>query len=140
MDIPKCVTLAVASVAVGVAHAQTPTDLGAVGAPVHLFSIAPAASAVQLLGHLQFSVTADEPVSWEVNGIPGGSAAVGTITRGGLYTAPASLPESAHVVIAARPMSQPQRSESALISLASGAVYYVSTSGSDSNASTKTAP
>jgi len=140
MDIPKCVTLAVTSLVVGVAHAQAPTELGAVGAPVHLFSITPAAAAVQLQGNLQFSATADEPVTWEVNGIPGGSATVGTITRSGLYTAPASLPKPSRVVIAARPMSRPQQSESALINLASGAVYYVSTSGSDSNAGTRAAP
>ncbi len=37
-------------------------------------------------------------------------------------------------------MSEPKQSESALINLASGAVYYVSTSGSDSNAGTQAAP
>jgi len=140
MDVPRSVILAAGLLVVGVSFGQVPAALQAVGAPAPLFSIVPAASAVPLRGHLQFSVTANESVSWEVNGIPGGSAAVGTITQGGLYTAPATLPKPSRVVVAARPVSQPQQPESALISLASGAVYYVSTSGSDANAGTQTAP
>jgi hypothetical protein len=107
---------------------------------VHSFSLSPAAVTVQLRGHLQFSLSSSEAVSWEVNGISGGSAEVGTITRGGLYTAPASIAKPARLVVTARLMSDPQKSESALINLASGAVYYVSTSGSDSAVGSQTAP
>ncbi len=39
--------------------------------------------------------TSDASVSWNVNGVPGGDAAVGTITTAGLYTAPADLPPTA---------------------------------------------
>ena len=48
--------------------------------------------------------------------------------------------ELARLVVTARLMSEPKKSESALINLASGAVYYVSTSGSDSSAGSQTAP
>jgi len=123
-----------------VAHGQASADTQAVGAPVHSFSVSPAAVTVQLRGHLQFALSSSEAVSWEVNGISGGSAEVGTITRAGLYTAPASVPKLARLVVTARLLGDPQKSESALINLASGALYYVSTSGSDSSAGSQAAP
>jgi len=49
----------------------------------------------------QVTNTADTAVSWSVNGTPGGNAASGTITPDGVYTAPAILPASATVQIAA---------------------------------------
>ena len=127
---------AVLSLVLDIAHAQT----AAVGAPVHLFTISPAAPTVQLRARLQFSASNSEGVIWEVNGIAGGSAETGTITQAGLYIAPASLAKSSRLVVTARPISEPQHPESALINLASGAVYYVATSGSDSNAGTLAAP
>jgi hypothetical protein len=38
-------------------------------------------------------------VQWEVNGIPGGNAAIGTVSGSGLYTAPAFPPSSGSVTI-----------------------------------------
>jgi hypothetical protein len=142
MKIARPVTLAAAaaSILIGAARAQVPVEARAVGAPVHTFSITPTASAVQLRGRLQFSATTSEPVSWAVNGISGGSVEAGTITRAGLYTAPATLPKSFRLVVTARLINEPNQSESALINLASGTVYYVATSGSDSNPGTQAAP
>jgi hypothetical protein len=140
MKIAMPVTLAAVASTVLTATAQVPLDVRAVGAPVHTFSISPAASAVQLRGQLQFSASTSEPVSWEVNGISGGSPEAGTITRAGLYTAPATLPKSFRLVVTARVLSEPKQSESALVNLASGAVYYVATSGSDSNPGTQASP
>ena len=131
---------AVFSIVLGVAHGQTDVDVHEVGAPGHGFAVSPAAAAVQLHGHLQLSVSNSEAVSWEVNGIKGGSAETGTITQAGLYTAPASLPKPFRLVVTARAVSDPQHPQSATINLASGAVYYVATSGSDSSPGTQTAP
>jgi hypothetical protein len=131
---------AASSLLLGIAHGQSPADFNEVGAPAHPFTVSPAASAVQLRGHQQFSLSRSETVRWEVNGIPGGSPETGTITQTGLYTAPASLPSSLRVTVTARPTSDPQHPQSALINLASGAVYYVATTGSDGNAGTQAAP
>jgi hypothetical protein len=128
------------SLALGVAHGQSASEDRAVGAPRHSFSISPAAATVQLRERLQFAASNSEAVVWEVNGVAGGSAATGTITQTGLYTAPASLAKASRLVVTARPVSEPQHPESALINLASGTVYYVATSGSDSNAGTQAAP
>jgi hypothetical protein len=45
--------------------------------------------------------TTDTAVIWSVNGVPGGNAALGTITSAGVYTAPADLPSPATVQIIA---------------------------------------
>ncbi len=53
----------------------------------------------------QFTATvtgaASSTVTWQVNGVTGGSAGTGTISATGLYTAPASLPSPNTVTIAA---------------------------------------
>ena len=45
--------------------------------------------------------TSNSAVNWQVNGVTGGSAATGTISTTGLYTAPASLPSPNTVTISA---------------------------------------
>src|SRR5579862_3315244 len=45
--------------------------------------------------------TSNTSVTWEVNGVAGGSAAAGTINSSGMYTAPASLPNPNSVTIEA---------------------------------------
>ena len=130
----------IASLMLGVARGEMAPDGQAIGALRHLFTLSPAASAVQLGGRLQFSLSSSEQVTWEVNGVAGGSAETGTITHGGLYLAPACVPKSRRIVVTARPTGDPEHSQSALINLANGAVYYVSTAGSDSSRGTEAAP
>src|SRR5271163_2949675 len=45
--------------------------------------------------------TSSSAVTWQVNGVTGGSATTGTISTSGLYTAPASLPSPNTVTIGA---------------------------------------
>lgn len=60
--------------------------------PVAL-TVTPASATVQLSAFQQFSATGTGvPVTWSVNGVPGGNAIVGTITTSGLYTAPTTFP------------------------------------------------
>jgi hypothetical protein len=57
-------------------------------------SILPTSAVVGASGQLQFTAvvrnTTDHAILWQVNGVFGGNAAVGTISRTGLYTAPGS--------------------------------------------------
>src|SRR2546421_20648 len=46
-------------------------------------------------------VSQSPKVSWRVNGMVGGSAELGTISLGGLYTAPAIIPSGDSVVVTA---------------------------------------
>lgn len=68
-------------------------------------TVKPANGSVVLGGQASFTATVtnttDTAVSWSVNGVPGGNAALGTITSLGVYTAPADLPSPATVQVTA---------------------------------------
>jgi hypothetical protein len=68
--------------------------------------------------------TANTAVSWQVNGVTGGDATVGTIGADGVYTAPATPPAQPNVTISAVSVADPTRSASAsaLITSAGSAV------------------
>jgi hypothetical protein len=63
------------------------------------------AAQTRLGGTAQFTATVtggtSTAVTWQVNGVAGGSAATGTISASGLYTAPSTLPSPNTVTIAA---------------------------------------
>lgn len=66
--------------------------------------ITPASASVQTGKQVQFSAsvlnTTNTAVTWQVNGTTGGSPSTGTITSGGLYTAPSSVPSGQITVTA----------------------------------------
>ena len=69
-------------------------------------AVCPAAAQVMVgSGTQNFSATlantTDSAVSWQVNGIPGGNATLGTITSNGVFTAPATLPTATSETITA---------------------------------------
>jgi len=77
-----------------------------------------------LLGNmLTFSATVknttDTTVSWSVNGVSGGSAATGTITAAGVYTAPADLPSPVTVQVTATSHADPTKSATVSVTIAS---------------------
>ncbi len=83
--------------------------------------------------------TANKAVTWSVNGVSGGSAATGTISTAGLYTAPASLAAKTTVTVAAASQADPTKSGSAQVTVTppvttTGNSFYVATTGSDANA------
>jgi hypothetical protein len=61
--------------------------------------------------------TADERVSWMVNGVPGGNASSGVITTSGVYTAPVRPPTSGAVTIAATSVANPAVSQDLVATL-----------------------
>lgn len=87
-------------------------------APIEI-SVSPAASSVQTGGTRTFTATianaADPSVTWQVDGIVGGNATVGTISATGAYTAPASVPSPAVVTVAAVSNQDPTRNDSASV-------------------------
>ncbi len=62
-------------------------------------AIVPGATTLALGGTQQFVATVtgtgNTAVTWQVNGVTGGNATLGTVTAGGLYQAPANAPTSA---------------------------------------------
>jgi serine protease len=63
--------------------------------------------------------TADESVTWEVNGIAGGNTTKGTISSNGTYTAPATVPSPATVTVTAVYSSDSSVSGSAPVTIVS---------------------
>jgi serine protease len=91
-------------------------------APIKV-TVSPATSSVQTHATLTFTATvanaADTTVTWQVNGVAGGNATVGTISAAGIYTAPASLPSPATVTISAVSNQDSTRSDVAWVTISS---------------------
>lgn len=100
--------------------------------------VSPAALAVPAGTTANFSATVGGSAvtpTWEVNGIAGGNAAVGTITAAGIYTAPLTPPAGASVTITAASGTNTGTATATIVfsnSSLSGS-YAFSYSGGDSN-------
>jgi|HubBroStandDraft_6_1064221.scaffolds.fasta_scaffold08371_3 hypothetical protein len=68
-------------------------------------TVSPSATSVVVGQTVPFTATVtgttNTAVNWEVAGVPGGNSTVGTITTGGLYTAPSVLPNPSTEVVTA---------------------------------------
>ena len=68
-------------------------------------TVSPASTDVRTGATQSFSAmvsgSSNSAVSWQVNGVTGGSAATGTISSSGLYTAPKTVPGSNPVIVRA---------------------------------------
>jgi chitodextrinase len=85
-------------------------------------TIAPTSASVAVgAGSMGFSATVANTtnigVSWQVSGVTGGNATVGTISTNGDYSAPASLPTPATVTVTAVSHADPTKTASAAVSL-----------------------
>lgn len=80
----------------------------------------------------------DHGVVWQVNNVVGGTAATGTISKMGLYTAPASVPVPAIATVTAVAKADPTASATATVTVmshgATGTTYYVAPGGHDGDA------
>lgn len=111
-------------------------------------TISPDCRPMQALQVQQFQATvtpaSNSNVIWMVDGVKGGAPATGTITNSGLYTAPANMDESVNVTISA--VSAEDETEIANVRICNaaysrpGTVYYVATTGADSNTGSYSAP
>jgi len=104
--------------------------------------LAPAFASVGVHKSQQFTATVSGEtgaiVTWKVNSIAGGDAVLGTISKTGLYTAPAAIPPGTTVTIAASvPGVEPI---SSIVAITAGKPFYVSTTGKDTNPGTLAEP
>jgi hypothetical protein len=70
--------------------------------------------------------TTNTGVTWQVNTVPGGNATVGTITSGGLYTAPSAIPNPATVTVSAVSVANTNSIGSAAVTITTPEVVTVS--------------
>ena len=86
-----------------------------------MVSVSPATVTLQAAASQLFSATltntANTAVSWEVNGIVGGNAAVGTITASGMYTAPSMVTSAVTASITAVSAADASRNGSAQVTV-----------------------
>jgi len=111
------VTVRATSVANPASSAQAAVTL----LPPVVVSVAPSSVSLTLGTTQAFTATvtgnANTSVVWSVNGTPGGTAAVGTITAAGVYTAPAVLPSPSIVTVRATSAASASSSGQAAVTL-----------------------
>lgn len=99
-------------------------------------SISPTNASVQVGQSEQFSAivsgASSSGVNWLVSGVLGGNSSVGTITSGGLYIAPASVPASS-VLVTAQSSASPSSSASASVNITQPVAHNVNLSWSPSS-------
>jgi hypothetical protein len=113
-------------------------------APVTV-TLTPASAQVEAGRDQQFTAsvanTGNTAVTWQVNGVNGGSAAVGTISATGKYTAPAQVPSPATITIKAISQADTSKQSSTVVTIvAAGSTFYVATNGSDTASGSISAP
>jgi hypothetical protein len=131
-------TLGCAGVGGKVQPQPTPAPTAAPGpsptpAPASVDVTVTPSSAAVLLGNSQAFAAAvanggNTGVTWSVNGVPGGNAAVGTITVAGVYTAPVDLPASTLVQVMATSVADATKSATANVTIGSDVQVSIGTS------------
>ena len=90
-------------------------------APAVVVAVCPASSSVQTGATDAMTATlantTDTSVTWEVNGVAGGNATVGTVSSSGVYTAPAAAPSPATVSVSAVSSADPSSSGSVQLTI-----------------------
>ena len=90
-------------------------------APAVVVAVCPASGSVQTGSTdamtASLANTTDTSVNWEVNGVAGGNATVGTVSSTGVYTAPATAPSPATVSITAVSAADPGSSGSTQLTI-----------------------
>lgn len=107
---PQTVTIRATSVASPSVYGQSLVTVAKPAPPVTV-AVTPATASVQAGTSMAFTAlvtgSANTAVTWSVNGVAGGSVAVGTITSAGVYTAPAAVPSPATVTVRATSVAAP---------------------------------
>ena len=114
---PAQVTLTATAVADGETHASATITIIV---PVEV-AISPTNALVTVGQQLQFrasvSGTTNKAVTWSVSGSGCSGAACGTITSGGLYTAPSTVPSPASVIVKATSQASTSASASGIVTI-----------------------
>jgi hypothetical protein len=123
--ITPTVTDAAAGATATVSPASVPVTVQTVAV-----TLTPGSVTVNAGQQVQFSAgvtgTSNTAVTWQVNSVTNGNATFGTISSGGLYTAPAAVPSPATFAIKATSVADPTKSASANVTVSSASTSPVS--------------
>jgi hypothetical protein len=124
---PTTATVSAVSVADSTKSASVMVALDVASAV--MVAVSPSAAKLQLGGQLQFGAavtnSSNQGVTWQVNGVAGGDASVGTVSPSGFYVAPATLP-GVSITVSAVAQADGAATDSAAVTLLSGAPVSVS--------------
>src|SRR6266576_3592244 len=130
--VPNPATVTVAAVSQADPTKSALAQVTITPAAVVRVTISPVSATVGAGGTQQFTATvqntSNTAVTWQVSGVTGGNATVGTISSSGLYTAPAVVPNPATVTVAAVSQADPTKSGSAQVTITPAAVVRVTIS------------
>ena len=108
---------------------KSPSDPTTSAGPV-VISVSPVSTTVSAGSTQQFQVTltgtSNTAVKWSVSGAGCSGAACGTISAGGLYTSPASVPSPATVSVIVTSVAAPTKSASSSVTLVAAAAVLLS--------------
>ncbi|HTV52132.1 MAG TPA: S8 family serine peptidase [Steroidobacteraceae bacterium] len=127
------------------ADSSTPRQAanGACPAALTVVAITPHGPHAALGSRVDFAASvgeaSDPSVMWEVNGIAGGDATVGTISGEGVYLAPLALPPGAAVTVSASSIADPTRRGWTQLTLTAASGSGANASGSGTSASSGSA-
>jgi len=110
--------------AVGTGPSQPPSNITVTVTP----STAPVLLGEQQIFVATVSNSTNSSVTWSVNGISGGNAAIGTVNGGGTYTAPANLPAPNSVSVTATSVEDTTKNSSAQATVTSDVSVSISPS------------
>ncbi len=117
---PASVTVSATSVADTSKSAAASVTILAAPTTVSV-AISPTSASLQVGLTQQFtdvvSGTTNTGVTWSVNSVQGGNSTVGTISSAGMYTAPAAVPSTGSVTVAATSMADTTKSSSATVTI-----------------------
>jgi hypothetical protein len=117
---PATVTIHATSQAVPNAVGSASVTITNPPPPVSI-SISPTSASVRIGRTQRFTATvtntSNTSVTWYVNGVHGGNSTVGTISSGGLYTGPSSVPSPSTVTVSAVSSADHTKSASATVSI-----------------------
>ena|ERR1700730_72115 len=86
-------------------------------------TVTPSSGSVMLGNQFLFAAavknSSDSAVTWSVNGVAGGGVQTGTITSGGVYTAPEDLPIPANLTVTATSHADASKSGTAIVTVQS---------------------
>src|SRR5208337_469037 len=122
---PATVTLTATSVADVTKSAPATITISAGPVPISV-SISPTSASLPVTKQQQFAATvtndsSNQGVSWQVNGVTGGTPTFGTVSTGGLYTAPAAVPTPATFNVSAVSKADSTKTASARVTITVGA-------------------
>jgi hypothetical protein len=84
-------------------------------------TVTPGTATVPAVGTQQFTVlvegVANTDVEWQVNGTPGGSSSLGTISAAGLFTAPSAIPAGGAITVSAVAQADTSKSDSVVVAV-----------------------